>query len=206
MAIRRPKVRELGEAIRAIVKGPFTTKFPFEKPEIIPEFRGFPRFVEEKCIRCGACAEVCPADVILVEEIEKKGKLYRRIRFRYDICQLCGQCGALCTTGVGIEFTNEYAKNTLNRDEAINEVEDEIVICEKCGEPITTVKHLKWIADKIGEKAYANPTLLLVKLREDGIITEDKDLEEMVEMMREDIYKILCPDCRRASYMKENFL
>jgi hydrogenase-4 component H len=206
MAIRKPKVRELGEAIRALLKGPFTTRFPFEKPEIIPEFRGFPRFVEEKCIRCGACAEVCPADVILVEEIERKGKLYRRIRFRYDICQLCGQCGALCTTGVGIEFTNEYAKNTFNRDEAINEVEDEIVLCWKCGKPITTVKHLKWIADKIGEKAYANPTLLLVKLREDGIITEDKDLDELVEMMREDIYKILCPDCRRASYMKENFL
>ena len=158
MAIRRPKIRELGEAIRAIVKGPFTTKFPFEKPEIIPEFRGFPKFVEEECIRCGACAEVCPADVILVEEIKKDGRLFRRLRFRYDICQLCGQCGTL------------------------------------------------WISDKIGEKAYANPTLLLIKMREAGIVAEDKDLEEPAEMLREDIYKILCPDCRRAAYMKENFL
>jgi hydrogenase-4 component H len=112
MAIRKPKIRELGEAVRAIVQGPFTTKFPFEGPEIIPEFRGFPKFIDEECVRCGACAEVCPANAIEVEEIEKDGRLFRRVRFRYDICILCGQCGALCTTGKGIEYTNEYSRNT----------------------------------------------------------------------------------------------
>lgn len=206
MAIRKPKIRELGEAIRAIVKGPFTTRFPFEEPEIIPEFRGFPKFIEEECVRCGACAEVCPADAIEVEEIEKDGKLFRRVRFRYDICILCGQCGALCTTGKGIEYTHEYEKNTFDKSEITCEIEDELVLCEKCGKPITTKKHLQWIADKIGEKAYSNPTLVLSKLREMGLVSEYVGSEEPEEILREDIYKILCPDCRRAAYMKENFL
>jgi hydrogenase-4 component H len=206
MAIRKPKIRELGEAVRAIVKGPFTTKFPFEGPEIIPEFRGFPKFIDEKCVRCGACAEVCPANAIEIEEIEKDGKLFRRVRFRYDICILCGQCGALCTTGKGIEYTNEYSRNTFDKAEVINEAEDELVLCEKCGKPITTKKHLWWIADKIGEKAYGNPTLILARQKEMGLVSEYVDLEEPEEILREDTYKILCPDCRRAVYMKENFL
>lgn len=209
MAVRKPKLRELGEAIRAIFTGPFTTKFPFEAPEIIPEFRGFPEFQEDECIRCGACAEVCPADVITVEEIEKDGKLFRRVRFRYDRCQLCGQCGALCTTGTGIEFTNEYSRNTLDRSEIVNDVEDELILCEKCGKPITTRKHLEWLSDKLGEKAFANPTIGLIKQSKEGIsvrIEEMENLEEPEEILREDIYKILCPDCRRATYMKENFL
>lgn len=204
--MRKPKIRELGEAIRALFRGPFTTRFPFEKPKIIPEFRGFPEFNEEDCIRCGACAEVCPADVITVEEVEKDGKLYRKLTFRYDRCQLCGQCGALCTTGKGIDFTSKYSVNTFDRSEAINDVEDELVICERCGKPITTRKHLNWVADKLGEKAFVNPTLMINRLRETGIVSTDRDTEEPDEVLREDAYKVLCPDCRRAIYMKENFL
>ncbi|MEJ2567461.1 MAG: 4Fe-4S binding protein, partial [candidate division WOR-3 bacterium] len=82
MAIKKPKIRELGEAIKALVKGPFTTKFPFEPPDIIPEFRGFPEYQEDGCVRCGACAEVCPADVIEVEEYEKDGKKMEDDRIR----------------------------------------------------------------------------------------------------------------------------
>jgi hypothetical protein len=39
-----------------------------------------------------------------------------------------------------------------------------------------------------------------------GLVSEYVDLEEPEEILREDTYKILCPDCRRAVYMKENFL
>ncbi|MEA1913187.1 MAG: 4Fe-4S binding protein [candidate division WOR-3 bacterium] len=208
MRIRKPKIRELGEAMRAILKGPFTTKFPFEPPNIIPEYRGFPEFDEDKCIRCGACAEVCPVNAIEVEEYEKDGKMNRKICLRYDICILCGQCVSHCTTGKGIIYTNKYSKNTLDRSEIINEVEDELVLCEKCGKVITTKKHLEWIADRIGEKAFANPTLMLLRYKEMGISPPDeefKNLKEPQEFLREDTYKVLCPDCRRAAWMKENF-
>ncbi|MCK4420288.1 4Fe-4S binding protein [candidate division WOR-3 bacterium] len=206
MAIRKPKVRELGEAIRAIIKGPFTTKFPFEEADIIPEFRGFPEFVDEDCVRCGACSEVCPVDAIEVEEVEENGRVIRCVRFRYDICILCGQCGALCTTTKGIVYTNEFDKSTFDRNEVINEIEDELVLCEKCGKSITTKKHLQWIAERIGEKAYANPTLILPYLEDKNLVDIDTNIEEPPEILREDLYKILCPECRRAVWMKENFL
>jgi formate hydrogenlyase subunit 6/NADH:ubiquinone oxidoreductase subunit I len=205
MAIKKPKIRELGEAIRAVVKGPFTTKFPFEPPDIIPEFRGFPEYQEEGCVRCGACAEVCPARAIEVEEYEKDGKKFRIMRFRYDICLLCGQCGALCTTGEGIEYTNKYAKNTFDRNEAIQEVEDELVECEKCGKIITTRKHLDWIFERLGEKAYANPTIVLAKHIPLGVADKEEKIKEVCEFNREDWYRVLCPECRRAAWMKENF-
>ena len=59
--MRKPKLRELKEAILAVIRGPYTTKFPFE-PHTPPEsFRGKPAFDEDLCVGCGACAEVCPA-------------------------------------------------------------------------------------------------------------------------------------------------
>ena len=203
--MRKPKIRELGEAIKAVVKGPYTTKFPFAPPEIIPEFRGFPEYQDDDCVRCGACAEVCPARAIEVEEYEKGGKKFRTVRFRYDVCLLCGQCGALCTTGKGIVYTNKYAKNTLDRAEVINEVEDELVECEKCGKVISTKRHIEWISDRLGEKAFANPTIVLTKHIPMGIADEERKSKEPSEFNREDWYKILCPDCRRAAWMKENF-
>jgi hydrogenase-4 component H len=205
MAIKKPKIRELGEAVKALVQGPYTTKFPFEAPNIIPEFRGFPEYQDDACVRCGACAEVCPARAIEVEEYEKNGKKFRKVRFRYDICLLCGQCGALCTTGKGIEYTNKYAKNTFDRSEVFQEVEDELVECEKCGKIITTKRHLNWIADRLGEKAYANPTIILTKQVQMSVADEERKLRNTCEFSREDWYKILCPDCRRAAWMKENF-
>ncbi len=203
--MKKPKIRELGEAIKAVVKGPYTTKFPFEAPDIIPEFRGFPEYQDADCVRCGACAEVCPARAIEVEEYEKDGKKFRKVRFLYDVCLLCGQCGALCTTGKGIVYTNNYAKNTLDRSEVIQEVEDELVECEKCGEIISTKLHLDWIADRLGEKAYANPTIILAKQVKMKISDEEGRAKDSCEFTREDWYKVLCPDCRRAAWMKENF-
>ncbi|MEW6556768.1 MAG: 4Fe-4S binding protein, partial [Elusimicrobiota bacterium] len=64
--MRYPKLRELKEAIKALIKGPYTTKFPFEPHTPFPRFRGKPVPDEKNCIGCGACAEVCPTRAIEV--------------------------------------------------------------------------------------------------------------------------------------------
>ena len=66
--MRKPKLRELKEAATSLFSRPYTIKYPYE-PSIPPEtFRGKPEFVEEECVGCGACAQICPARAIEVEE------------------------------------------------------------------------------------------------------------------------------------------
>ena len=62
--MKLPKVRELVEAIKALVKGPYTSKFPAEPHIPHPNFRGQPKFNDQKCVGCLACQEVCPVEAI----------------------------------------------------------------------------------------------------------------------------------------------
>lgn len=199
--MKKPKVRELGEAIKSFFSKPFTTRFPFELPTTIqPEFRGKPIYVDEKCVRCGACAVVCPARAIDIIE-----KTDRRVLIRdYGKCIYCGQCGALCTTGEGIKFTNEFALATLDRDSLIEKIEDQLVSCERCGKTITTRKHLHWLYTKLGTKAYANPTVFLSRFKEHEIIASIPKIDRK-KIVREDFFRILCPDCRRAVYTQDEW-
>ena len=65
------KLRELKEAVTAVVKGPYTHEFPAE-PTPLPEWiRGKPEYHSEDCIGCGACAEVCPARAIEITDLER---------------------------------------------------------------------------------------------------------------------------------------
>ena len=67
--MRKPKLRELKEAVTALVKGPYTSKFPKVAPTVPEHFRGTPTYVEEDCVGCGSCAQVCPAGAIeIVDE------------------------------------------------------------------------------------------------------------------------------------------
>jgi len=64
MRMRYPKLRELKEAIRALIKGPYTSRFPFEPHQPYERFRGKPEFRQDDCVGCGACFQVCPAKAI----------------------------------------------------------------------------------------------------------------------------------------------
>ena len=42
--MRLPKIRELIEAIKALIKGPYTSRFPKETHKPHPNFRGQPQY------------------------------------------------------------------------------------------------------------------------------------------------------------------
>lgn len=201
--MRKPKLRELKEAVRAFIFGPYTTKFPFE-PHTPPDgFRGKPEFNEDECIGCGACAEVCPAIAITVIDDIEADPPTRRLELRYDKCVFCGQCELNCTTKEGVKLSKLYDLATLDRSECLESIEHELVGCEVCGQVVGTRRHLQWVARRLGAKAYANPTLILTADKSMKLIESDSGRAGEPVLARSDMMRVMCPTCRRTTVIRE---
>ncbi len=203
--MKYPKLRELREAVKSIFSRPYTTKFPYAPHEPYDGYRGKPKYFEEYCVGCGACAEVCPANAISVidpvESVKKEETVpKRKIELRYDMCIFCGNCQAHCITEKGIQLTKEYDLAILDRKLAVESIEKELVVCDLCGEVITTKDHLRWLVGRLGTLAYGNPTLLLISQRE--LIPVESGVPGE-ELRRPDILKVLCPKCRHEVMLKD---
>jgi len=201
--VRKPKLRELKEAIRAFFSRPYTTRFPFE-PHTPPDgFRGKPEFDEDHCIGCAACAEVCPAVAIRVIDQPDADPPARRIELRYDKCIFCGQCELNCTTEEGVKLTKTYDMTTLDRSECVEHIDHDLVICEVCGAIVGTPKHLRWVAEKLGAKAYANPTLIVSADGSMRLAAKDAGRPDEPALARSDMMRVMCPACRRTIVVRE---
>ncbi len=200
--MRKPKLRELKEAIRAVFRGPYTTKYPFE-PHVPPDgFRGRSEYNEDDCIGCKACAEVCPALAIKVEDDTAADPPVRRLTIHHDKCVFCGQCELNCTVETGVQLTKTFDMATFDRSELRNSIEHELVICQSCGAVVGTRKHLIWLAEKLGAKAYANPTLILTADGSMGLAEPFAD-DVAEPLARNELMRILCTDCRRTIVIRE---
>jgi hydrogenase-4 component H len=199
--MKLPKIRELTEAIKAVIKGPYTSKFPKEPHRPHPNFRGQPKFNEENCVGCLACEEVCPVEAIAHQDIvADNGSAKRTIIHYTDVCIFCGQCEAACIADhEGIKLSNDWELSFFDRkEESYETIDKELQLCEICGSPIACKDHLKWISEKIGELAYSNPTLYLSRLKSLGIVDENI-VSAMKDKGRSDRVKILCARCRRET-------
>ena len=200
--MRIPKVRELGEALRSLFSRPYTIGYPHKPAQVPEKFRGRPRFQEDVCIGCGACAQVCPARAIeVIDEVDGSSGL-RRMVIHHDHCIFCGQCHRYCTTETGVILTNEFETGTFDRTQAVSTVEKPLVVCRECGEPIATLDHLRWVAERLGPKAYGNMGLALTLSRGLGIAAED-DRGEGRPLDRGDNVSVRCPKCRRETILYE---
>ena len=201
--MKKPKLRELKEAVRAVIFGPYTTRFPFE-PHVPPDgFRGKPEFQDDDCIGCAACAEVCPALAIRVVDDTDANPPTRRLEQRLDKCIFCGQCELNCTTAEGIKHTKTFDLATLDRKTCLQKIEHELLLCEVCGAVIGTIRHLRWIAEKLGAKAYANPTLILTADGGMKLAVRDGGRFDAPALARSDTMRVLCPACRRTTVLRE---
>ena len=192
--MRKPKLRELKEAILALIRGPYTSKFPAVMPEIPDGFRGAAEFHEADCVGCGACAEVCPARVITLTD--DAGKKVRRLVLRYDNCIFCGQCERYCITEKGIKLSKNWNLVSADRAGLETSVEKELVLCEDCGEVVGARDHLLWVAERLGPLGFANPGLMLTKMRALGV-DEPVPPPKGRPLVRGDRIRILCPRCRQ---------
>ncbi len=204
MRIPLPKLRELGEAVRAVFGGPFTTKFPAAVDSVHPNFRGLLKFDAQKCICCGACTRVCPArarEIILDRE---KGVL-RNIHHA-ERCIYCGQCVLYCTVGDAIAHTSEFDTSRTERaGDWETSVEREAALCECCGEPFAAKAHIDWVSLRVGDLVSANPTLFLSRYRALGLAAESPLVRHNVMPYRSASLRILCPECRRTASIQEEW-
>lgn len=202
--MRKPKLRELREALKLLfVEGPYTSKFPKELTVPPETFRGKPCFNPDVCIGCGACSEVCPSRSIEIIDNIETGK--RTLRLRYDICNFCGQCHQYCTTKDGIDYTTEYDLASLDRSSMVETVEKDLAFCEICGGIAGTKEHLQWIAKRLGSLAYSNPSLIIAGIDDLSQMEPIHERTKERSIYREDIFRILCPECRRKVYLTEEW-
>lgn len=194
--MRLPKLRELKEAVTAVLSPRFTTRFPAE-PCVAPErYRGKPEFDLHACVGCGACVNVCPTSALTLVDDLHNGTPLRRITLRYDTCIFCGNCRDNCTTRTGIKLSNQWDLAGLDRQKMRETHEYELQLCEKCGTSIGTKKHLVWLCEKLGPLAYTNPSLLLAK--SDELLKEQSNGQQPArsEAQASDFMRILCPKCK----------
>ena len=190
-----PKLRELREAVRALWEGPYTAKFPAEPTPVPEALRGRPRFDEDECVGCGACANACPPGAIEMEDdVEAR---QRRITIRLDRCIFCGTCAANCLTETGVSQTNEYDLSTTDRSSLREQVEKSLLLCEACGAVIGAEDHVRWVGRRLGPLAFANPTLMLTAMQDLGL--GDKEPTPSAELRRGDKMRVLCPKCRQVT-------
>ncbi|OGW81424.1 MAG: hypothetical protein A3G33_01075 [Omnitrophica bacterium RIFCSPLOWO2_12_FULL_44_17] len=202
MKLPLPKIRELIEAIKALIKGPYTSKFPKEPHVAHRNFRGQPKYNAEKCVGCLACEMVCPVGAIAHRDDIVQNGMSKRTMIHYtDTCIFCGECEANCIADrEGIKLSNDWELSFFDRKQAFETIEKELQLCEVCGGIVACKDHLKWVSEKIGELTYSSPTLYLSRLRELGVVDENL-VAPFKDCGRSDRVKILCAQCRRQTTM-----
>ncbi|RLI14363.1 MAG: ferredoxin [Candidatus Hecatellales archaeon] len=91
------------ELAGAAVRKPVTLKYPFERRDVPPRFRGRLAWDAEKCVGCGMCVQVCPAFAL---EMVGKGPM-AELRYYLNRCVFCSQCVESCPRDA-LSMTEEY--------------------------------------------------------------------------------------------------
>jgi hydrogenase-4 component H len=197
--MRLPKIRELLEAIKALVHRPYTSRFPAEPHVPFSSFRGQPKFDADRCVGCLACELVCPAEAIAHRDEVNGERPFRTMIHYTDTCIFCGSCEAACIAeGQGIKLSGDWELSFFDRSQASESIEKDLQLCEACGEVIACRDHLLWIAARLGELAFGSPTLYQPQMRSLGVLDENI-LAAVKDYSRADRFKILCARCRREA-------
>mgnify|MGYP001450521485 CR=1 FL=1 len=156
------------------IQGYRTGKFPTHAPPQLPDrFRGLPRIEPEKCSAgCGACAEVCPSDAIVLQDGKPVLDLGK--------CIFCGKCEKACASKA-IAFTDYYRLGAIKRETLLLrgqefplEVQEDSAVkqlfgrslkirqvsaggCAACELDFNVLNTLAWDMGRFGIQAVASP-------------------------------------------------
>jgi formate hydrogenlyase subunit 6/NADH:ubiquinone oxidoreductase subunit I len=85
----------VGDVLHAFFHKPVTQRYPFERTEAPPNFRGKLEWDLSNCTGCSLCIKDCPADAIQLVVIDKSAKRFV-LRYHPDRCTYCAQCVINC--------------------------------------------------------------------------------------------------------------
>lgn len=200
--MKYPKLREIKEALYSLVTPPYTSGFPEEPHVPFENFRGKPVVDNENCVGCETCSNVCPSGAITFADDKDKG--IRTIRRDFGKCIFCGLCQEHCITEKGVKLSDKiYDLAVFDRQDNVEYQEKELLICRSCNAIITTKEHMWFMHRKLGPRAFSsilNLNMLNQKLKLAG--EKETDIKITGQLMRKDMFNIICPNCLRQILVK----
>mgnify|MGYP006283420747 FL=1 len=121
-----PLIKGLAKTLEQCFRKPITIRYPEQRREIPPRFRGNPRLLADeqgrpKCVACMLCATVCPSQAITIEPAEGE-EMHIKYPKKYEIdlsrCIYCGFCEEACPVNA-IELTRNYELSQYERSKLI---------------------------------------------------------------------------------------
>jgi Ni,Fe-hydrogenase III small subunit/Fe-S-cluster-containing hydrogenase component 2 len=109
-------------------------------------FRGNPHVDQAKCVGCGACAHVCPADAI---EIAGRGT-ERRVRFMHKDCIFCGSCQDVCPSEA-VELRAGRKEWFQTKEASLSEASLAVRTCRLCGAAYMPDAQVAWALRRMDE-------------------------------------------------------
>ncbi|MCI4626486.1 MAG: NADH-quinone oxidoreductase subunit NuoI [Candidatus Magnetoovum sp. WYHC-5] len=111
-------VRGMRLTLKTMFKKPVTRRYPKEKRQAKPGFRGLHALVRNpetgnaKCVGCGLCAAMCPSKCIYI--YTREGDNHEKVVERYEIevlrCVYCSLCVEACPfQAIALTETYDYA-------------------------------------------------------------------------------------------------
>jgi len=124
------KVRE---ALICLKAGRVTLPYPFAPHAPEPGFRGKITIDADLCFGCGGCANVCPAGVIVVSDVEQ---YTRKLEFYWRRCTYCGKCEEVCPEKA-IHLSQLFETATNDPQDLYLCLEVFMGPCQRCGRCFT---------------------------------------------------------------------
>ncbi len=125
MGYIKPVLVGLKVTLRNLFRKKITVQYPEEKTERSERWRGIHKLVKDesgkpRCVACGLCAAVCPAEAIKVVGAEDENGIRYPAEFVLDLtrCIFCGFCQEVCPKRA-IVLTKEYELVGYSREELI---------------------------------------------------------------------------------------